>query len=103
MAYLDEDQRRRARARNIAQTFTLVGGIGIVTALSAYTLFGVAGIFWGLALVGLFALFGPRVAPDAIMRMFTRSPWTPSAEAASTGSCANCRAAPDSPWRRAFM
>jgi heat shock protein HtpX len=74
MAYLDEDQRRRARARNIAQTFALVGGIGAITALSAYTLFGPVGVFWGLALVGLFALIGPRIAPDAVMRMFNARP-----------------------------
>ncbi|MFZ1108911.1 MAG: zinc metalloprotease HtpX [Rhodomicrobium sp.] len=77
MAYLDEDQRRRARARNIAQTFALVGGIGAITAISAYTLFGPPAVFWGLALVGLFALMGPRVAPDAIMRMFKARPIDP--------------------------
>lgn len=70
MAYLDEEQRRRARLRNIAQSVALVGGIGLITALSAYTLFGKAGLIWALVLVGVFSLIGPRVAPDAIMRMF---------------------------------
>ena len=74
MAYLDEEQRRRARLRNIAQSFALVGGIGIITALSAYTLFGQTGIVWALVFVGVFALIGPRVAPDAIMRMFHARP-----------------------------
>jgi heat shock protein HtpX len=78
MAYLDEEQRRRARLRNIAQSFALVGGIGIITALSAYTLFGETGVVWALAFVAVFSLIGPRVAPDAIMRMFNARPIDPS-------------------------
>ena len=77
MAYLDEEQRRRARVRNVAQSFVLVGGIGAVTALSAYVLFGQTGIVWAVILVGAFALIGPRVAPDAIMRMFNARPINP--------------------------
>jgi heat shock protein HtpX len=77
MAYLDEEQHRRARARNIAQTFALAGGIGLITALSAYTLFGKTGVFWAIAVVGAFALIGPRVAPEAIMRMFKATPVDP--------------------------
>jgi heat shock protein HtpX len=78
MAYLDEDQHRRARLRNIAQSVALIAGIGAITALSAYTLFGSGGIVWALTLVGFFALIGPRVAPDAIMRMFNARPIDPS-------------------------
>ena len=78
MGYLDEEQRRRARLRNIAQSFALVGGIGVITALSAYTLFGQTGVAWALVFVGVFSLIGPRVAPDAIMRMFNGRPIDPS-------------------------
>ena len=78
MAYLDEEQRRRARLRNIAQSFALVGGIGVITALSAYTLFGQTGVAWALVFVGVFSLIGPRVAPDTIMRMFNARPIDPS-------------------------
>jgi heat shock protein HtpX len=78
MAYLDEERRRRARLRNIGQSIALVGGIGIITALSAYTLLGGGGIVWALVLVGLFALIGPRIAPDAITRMFNARPIDPS-------------------------
>jgi heat shock protein HtpX len=77
MAYLDEEQRRRARVRNIAQTFALIGGIGAITALSAATLFGPPGVFLGFALVAVFALIGPRVAPEAVMRMFNARPVDP--------------------------
>ncbi len=77
MAYLDEEQHRRARVRNIAQSFVLVGGIGLITALSTYTLFGEGGVVWALVFVGVFSLIGPRVAPDAIMRMFKARPIDP--------------------------
>ena len=78
MAYLDEEQRRHARLRNVAQSFALVGGISIITTLSAYTLFGQTGVVWALAFIGVFSLIGPRVAPDAIMRMFKARPIDPS-------------------------
>jgi heat shock protein HtpX len=74
MAYLDEDRRRRARLRNIAQSIALIGGIGIITALSAYVLFGPSGVVWALAFVGVFSFIGPRIAPDAIMMMFRARP-----------------------------
>ena len=58
--------------------FALVGGIGVITALSAYTLFGQTGVAWALVFVGVFSLIGPRVAPDTIMRMFHARPIDPS-------------------------
>ena len=78
MAYLDEDQQRRARLRNVRQSLVLVGGIGAITALSAYALFGQTGVVWALILVGAFSLIGPRVAPDTIMRMFKARPVDPA-------------------------
>ncbi len=77
MAYLDKEQHRRARVRNIVQSIALTTGIGGVTALSAYTLFGSGGIIWALIMVSFFALIGPRVAPEAIMRMFNARPLDP--------------------------
>ncbi len=77
MAYLDEEQRQRARVRNVAQSCVLIGGIGAITALSAYVLFGQTGVVWALVFVGVFSLIGPRVAPDAIMRMFNARPIDP--------------------------
>lgn len=70
MVYLDEDERLRARTRNILQSIALVAGIGLITAFSAYVLSGREGVIWALILVGFFVLVGPRVAPEAIMRMF---------------------------------
>lgn len=77
MAYLDEEERRRARLRNIVQSCALVGGIGVIAAVSAYALFGASGVIWALVFVGLFSAIGPRVAPEAIMRMFKARPVDP--------------------------
>ncbi|MBI4724664.1 MAG: M48 family metalloprotease, partial [Rhodomicrobium sp.] len=77
MAYLDDGQRRRARMRNIFHSIMLVGGIGLITAFSAYTFLGNEGIVWALILVGFFSLAGPSVAPEAIMRMFSARPVDP--------------------------
>jgi heat shock protein HtpX len=70
MAFLDETQRRHARIRNILQSAVLVGGIGLITAASAYTLWGREGIFWSLLAVAIFVIVGPSIAPEAIMRMY---------------------------------
>jgi heat shock protein HtpX len=74
MPYLDESQRSRARLRNIVQSFTLIAGIGVITAVSAYTLLGRESMVWALILFAFFSLAGPRVAPDAIIRMFNAKP-----------------------------
>lgn len=78
MAYLDENQRRRARARNVSQSILLTVGIGAITALSAYIAFGSEGIVWAVVFICVFALVGPRIAPDAIMRMFNAKPIDPA-------------------------
>ncbi|MGA7324415.1 MAG: zinc metalloprotease HtpX [Rhodomicrobium sp.] len=81
MAILDQQQRRRAEVRNLFQSVALIGGIGSITALSAYVLLGREGILWALILVGFFSIAGPSVAPDAIMRMFKARPADPMAGA----------------------
>lgn len=78
MAYLNEEQRRRARARNVAQSIALVCGIGLITAASAFALFGETGVIWAVGFVLLLALVGPRIAPEAILRMFNARPVDPA-------------------------
>lgn len=58
------------KLRNVLHSIVLVGGIAALTALCAYLLFGGAGVVWTFASVGLVLLLGPRVAPEAIMRMY---------------------------------
>jgi heat shock protein HtpX len=58
------------KLRNVLHSIVLVGGIAALTALCAWLLFGGAGVVWTFASVGLVLLLGPRVAPEAIMRMY---------------------------------
>lgn len=77
MNVIDRGQQAKARARNILHSFALAGGIGAITALSAYVLFGASGVIWALITVGFFVLIGPRVAPEVVMRMFGARPVAP--------------------------
>jgi heat shock protein HtpX len=74
MTYLDERQHRRAQARNILHSIVLIAGIGLITALSAYTLLGKEAVIWALIVLVLFSFAGPSAAPEAIMRMFKARP-----------------------------
>lgn len=58
------------KLRNILHSLVLVGGIAALTALCAFILFGGAGVVWTFISVALVLLVGPRVAPEAIMRMY---------------------------------
>ncbi len=58
------------KLRNVLHSTVLVGGIASLTALCAWLLFGGAGVVWTFVSVALVLLLGPRVAPEAIMRMY---------------------------------
>jgi len=64
------DEPSNPKLRNVFHSVVLVGGIAALTALCAWLLFGGAGVVWTFVSVGLLLLVGPRVAPDAIMRMY---------------------------------
>jgi heat shock protein HtpX len=70
MSLIDPGQKTIARSRNFLHSLALVGGIGSVTALSAYALSGTTGVIWALVTIAVFVALGPRVAPDAVVRMF---------------------------------
>lgn len=67
---IDAGQESAARARNFLHSVALVGGIGVITALSAYALFGRDGVLWAIISIGIFVFIGPRIASEAVMRMF---------------------------------
>ncbi len=58
------------KLRNVVHSVVLIGGIAGLTALCAFLLFGGSGVFWTFALVALVLLVGPRIAPEALMRMY---------------------------------
>lgn len=64
------EEKSPPKFRNLLHSFVLVGGIAALTALCAYLLFGGAGVIWTFVSVALILLLGPRVAPEAIMRMY---------------------------------
>jgi heat shock protein HtpX len=55
---------------NVVQSLILVGGIGLITALCAYTLWGQSGVIWTFVLVVALLLISPRIAPDIILRLY---------------------------------
>lgn len=65
------------KLRNILHSVVLVGGIAGLTAVCAALLFGWEGVVWSFACVGLVLIVGPRVAPEAIMRMYNARPLRP--------------------------
>jgi heat shock protein HtpX len=70
MSYTDAAQMQAAQSRNVLQSIILVGGIGIITALSAYLLSGRSGVILSVVTIGLLLVISPRIAPEAIVRLF---------------------------------
>jgi heat shock protein HtpX len=70
------------KLRNIFHSVVLVGGIAGLTALCAFLLFGGQGVVWTFISVGLVLLVGPRVAPEAIMRMYNARRLSPDSGSA---------------------
>lgn len=69
-AHLDEARRRRHQTNNDLHSLVLVGGLGAITALSAWLLWGGLGVIVTLAMIALLHIFAPRVPPELVMRMY---------------------------------
>jgi heat shock protein HtpX len=67
---LDASRRRAHKARNARQSLLLVGGLTIITAFSAWLLWGSPGVIVTLVWVLGLYLFAPRVPPEMVMRMY---------------------------------
>lgn len=63
--------------RNILHSVILVGGIALLAATSAFLFFGWVGVLWTFIGVGVVILISPRIAPQAIMRMYKARPIDP--------------------------
>lgn len=59
-----------AKMRNLIHSIVLVGGIGLITAICAWILWGQSGIVWTFVALGLLLIFSPRLAPELIVRMY---------------------------------
>lgn len=62
--------RLAAGSRNLTHSVILIGGIGLVTAVCAYILWGRAGVMWTFLFIGFLLLISPRITPELIIRMY---------------------------------
>ena len=74
---LNEASRREHKAGNALHSALLIGGLGLLTAFSAFLLWDWAGALLALAWVGLLYAFAPRLSPKLIMRMYRATPLDP--------------------------
>jgi heat shock protein HtpX len=70
--------------RNIFHSIILIGGIALLATVSAFLLFGWVGVVWTFLGVGALILISPRIAPQAIMRMYQARPIDPESGARVT-------------------
>jgi heat shock protein HtpX len=71
---LDDARRREHKARNDLHSGLLVGGLGLLTAFSAWLIWAWAGVLIALAGIGALYVFAPRMPPQIIMRMYRARP-----------------------------
>jgi len=74
---LNDDQRRAHKSRNELHSALLVGGLGFVTALSAWLLWSWTGVLVALVSIAVLHIFAPRLPPEMIMRMYRARPIDP--------------------------
>ena len=67
---LDDNRRREHKARNELHSALLVGGLGLVTAFSAWLLWDWVGVLITLVWLGALYAFAPRLPPEIVMRMY---------------------------------
>ncbi len=71
MAFDDEKLAlEAAKKRNLSHSIILVGGIGAITVVCAWVLWGANGVLWSFVAIVLLLLLSPRIAPEVIMRMY---------------------------------
>ena len=71
---LDDARRREHKARNELHSLLLVGGLGLLTAFSAWLIWSWPGVVTALIGIGALYVLAPRVPPDVIMRMYRARP-----------------------------
>src|SRR5215468_2981019 len=74
---LNDDQRRAHQSRNELHSALLVGGLGLITAFSAWLLWSWTGVLVALVSIAVLHIFAPRLPPEMIMRMYRARPIDP--------------------------
>lgn len=67
---IDADVHRRAKWRNRVNTWLIVSGLTALLGLSAWVLFGHAGIIWAVGVSLGFLLLAPRISPLIVLRLY---------------------------------
>jgi len=67
---LDDARRRAHKTRNQLHSVLLVGGLGLLTAFSAWLLWSWTGVLVTLVWIAALYVFAPRLPPQMIMRMY---------------------------------
>jgi heat shock protein HtpX len=68
--HLDLERQRAHRRRNRIHSAALLAGIGAVVAVSAWLMWGSAGVLLALATIAALAAFAPRLPHDGVMRLY---------------------------------
>lgn len=72
--YLDHAASRAHKTRNVIHSVVLIGGLGLLMGLCAWILWGWIGQLYALIAAAVTILFGPRMAPEMVMRMYRARP-----------------------------
>lgn len=74
---IDPAIHRRARWRNILNTWLIITGLVALLALTAWLLLGTGGMIWTAVLGFGFLAFGPQISPAMILRLYKARPLAP--------------------------
>lgn len=75
--FLDANSLHAHKARNTLHSALLVGGQGLLTAFSAWLIWGGMGVAVTLVAIGIIYAFAPRLPPEVLMRMYRARPLDP--------------------------
>lgn len=67
---IDPEIHRRAKRRNLVQTWLIIAGLTGVLTLSAWLLFGWAGVLWTLGLAVFVLAAAPSYSPAMVLRLY---------------------------------
>ena len=68
--FIDAERLEAHRRDNLVQTAMLLGGIGLLTVVSTWLLWGIIGSLIAIAVMVTLFLLGPRVRPETVMRLY---------------------------------
>ena len=67
---LNEDRRRAHKLRNLAHSALLIIGLGTLTGVCAWLVWGFSGVIGAGTAMAVMLFWGPRVSPELVMRLY---------------------------------